>query len=178
MCCGRSSKKARRSKGRARIKKSVASDIQVQSLGLKMGKFLLCQPEFYGINYSINPWMNVANGADKNKAIEQWNSLRDKIKELDAEVELVKPIDGLPDMVFTANAALITKEGKVIVSHFAHKERSQEEQYFAQWFVDNGYEVIHTSYLFEGAGDALQFGDVLICGHGFRSDISFYTPIN
>ena len=138
----------------------------------------MCKPQHYGINYSINPWMDVNNGADYNKSIQQWNDLEAKIKELGATVKLVEPAEDLPDMVFTANAALILKNGNAIVSHFAHKERAKEEEHFTKWFVDNGYKVHHTSIIFEGAGDALFFGDILIGGHGFRSDVTFYEEIS
>ena len=153
MCCGRRS--GRRAKTRSRFKRVVSTDAQLttQSIGANVD-FLLCRPDFYGIEYSINPWMNVNNKSDKSKAVEQWSSLESKIKELGGTVRLVKPVEGLPDMVFTANAALIMKDGRVIVATFFHKERQKETDHFDHWFLENGYAIYHTILPFEGAGDA------------------------
>jgi N-dimethylarginine dimethylaminohydrolase len=176
MCCGRSRPKRSRTKTRSRFKRVVPQD-QISALSIEAPpvNFLLCRPDFYGIDYSINPWMDVNNKADKNKVVEQWNSLESKIKELGGTVQLVKPVEGLPDMVFTANAALILKDGKVIVSTFFHKERQKETEYFDEWFLDNGHVIYHNILPFEGAGDALYIGDMLIGGYGFRSDLAVYS---
>lgn len=139
--------------------------------------FLLCKPDHYGINYSINLWMDTNNSADIIKAKQQWDCLDKKIKELGANVVYVDPVKDLPDMVFTANAALILNNKDVYVSKFKHSERSHEEKYFRSWFENNGYNILDTKEFFEGAGDALYFGPNLIGGHGFRSEKSFYEPI-
>lgn len=178
MCCGRKSSKPRRSgKAKAKIRKMgiTAREVLGQT-GAKM-EFLLCRPQFYGINYSINPWMDITNDANQSKVVEQWNSLESKIKELGAQVRKVKPQKGLPDMVFTANAGLLLKTKQVILSHFTHPERNGEEKWFEEWFLANGYEVIKTDKFFEGAGDALYLGDKLIGGYGFRSDPDFYNSL-
>jgi N-dimethylarginine dimethylaminohydrolase len=59
-------------------------------------------------------------------------------------------------MVFTANAGLV-KGKKFIVSRFRYPERQGEEPYFADWFMDRGYDVslMPRDVPFEGAGDAL-----------------------
>jgi N-dimethylarginine dimethylaminohydrolase len=179
MCCGQTSKRGTGTKGRARLRRPVnARDIAIQSLGVKTVDFLMCRPDHYGIQYQINPWMDVNNGANKNKAIEQWNSLEAKIRELGGRTLMVKSIEGLPDMVFTANAGLVLKNGDVIVSHFTHPERANEEEYFSKWFLEIGRKVTHTTTSFEGAGDALYLGDTLVCGYGFRSDKQFYDGFN
>lgn len=139
--------------------------------------FLLCKPDFYGIDYQINPWMNVENNADKQKAIRQWNSLESKIRELGGTVHLIDPKPGLPDMVFTANAGLFF-DNFVMVARFKHKERKGEEIYFREWFAAR-YGIMHPekhiqNKPFEGAGDALYFGDSLVVGHGFRSELDAY----
>jgi N-dimethylarginine dimethylaminohydrolase len=87
----------------------------------------------------------------------------------------VIPSQGLPDMVFTANAGIVCGT-KAIVSRFRHPERQLEEGYFAQWFREHGYEIFRMpeSLYFEGAGDLLGFGDVWFGGYGFRSEIRAY----
>ena len=36
---------------------------------------LMCPPEFYGIEYEINPWMSRSRQADRPLAHEQWRRL-------------------------------------------------------------------------------------------------------
>jgi N-dimethylarginine dimethylaminohydrolase len=133
-------------------------------------KILICRPNFYKIDYSINPWMAPqTNQADSNLAIQQWEKLKELIMDAGGEPVEVDPVEGWPDMVFTANAGLI-KDKKFVLSKFAHSERSGEEPHFRKFFEDNGYEVLDVEENFEGAGDALFFKDVLFAGFGFRTE--------
>ncbi|MEM9218042.1 MAG: TIGR00300 family protein [Cyanobacteria bacterium P01_F01_bin.150] len=137
-------------------------------------KILMCPPDYYDVDYVINPWMegNV-HRSSRDRAAEQWNSLHDILKKY-ATVELMPPQQGWPDMVFTANAGLVL--GKtVVLSRFFHPERQGEEPYFLKWFIDQGYTVhqLPASLPFEGAGDALldRAGRWLWAGYGFRSEL-------
>ncbi len=143
-------------------------------------KILMCAPDYYGIKYEINPWMNVDVQADNKKAVEQWNNLYKILKDdLKVDVKLVAPREDVPDMVFTANAAVMYGN-KAVISRFKHPERQPEEKYFAQWFEENGYEVIMLpeNMAFEGAGDALYLGGILYSGYVPRTDISSHTYIS
>ena len=81
--------------------------------------FLMCRPEHFAVTYAINPWMDPAAGADAGRAVEQWEALRAAYLELGHEVSLIDPIEGLPDMVFAANGALVVG-GRVYGAKFAH----------------------------------------------------------
>src|SRR5262249_1059495 len=74
-------------------------------------RFLMCRPEHFAVSYTINPWMNPtrwARDAGAHAAAErEWTALHRKLLELGAAVELVPPAAGLPDLVFTANAAVV-----------------------------------------------------------------------
>lgn len=145
-----------------------------------MTKILVCDPTYFGIEYQINPWMNVNNQADRPLAIQQWYNLVDLLKKLDTEIEIMPGVSGLPDLVFTANAGLVLPNKKFILSKFKYKERQPEEFYYRKWFENQGYDVFYASFSdpFEGAGDALfknpgnNENSVLYLGSGFRSDIS------
>ena len=132
---------------------------------------LMCRPEHYGIEYEINPWMHVDAGVDRAAAAEQWDRLHAAYTGLGEQVELVDPVAGLPDMVFTANAAVVSA-GRAVLSRFRHAERQGEEPFWQRALEARGIEVevIHPRLSFEGAGDALFVGDRLFCGHGFRTD--------
>ncbi|MEB3233077.1 MAG: TIGR00300 family protein [Leptolyngbyaceae bacterium] len=137
-------------------------------------KILMCPPHHYDVDYVINPWMegNV-HRSSRDRAEEQWNALFQILQEY-ATVELVKPQQGWPDMVFTANAGLVLDQ-TVVLSRFFHPERQGEEPHFKQWFEEQGYTVhqLPESLPFEGAGDALldRAGRWLWAGYGFRSEL-------
>ncbi len=131
----------------------------------------MCPPDFYGIHYVINPWMNVTRPADHETAISQWRGLRALLSGAGATISAVSPVEGLPDMVFTANAALIYRQ-HAIVSRFRHSQRQGEEEHFRCWLREHGWETIDSPHdlAFEGAGDALFCGDTLYAGYRQRSD--------
>ena len=137
-----------------------------------MHRILLCAPDFYGIEYEINPWMHRSRNADRAQASTQWEQLRAALQHCGGQVELIEPQPGLPDMVFTANAGLAVGH-RFIRSNFRHKERRGEQAHFEQWFAKDGYELVCLpgELFFEGEGDALFCGDTLFCGYRFRSDI-------
>jgi N-dimethylarginine dimethylaminohydrolase len=134
-------------------------------------QILMCPPDHYGIHYVINPWMDVARQADLPAAVQQWRELHDAFIAAGAQISLVPPVAGLPDMVFTANAALIYGD-KAIVSRFRHSQRQGEEQHFRRWLSEHSFETLDTpdDHAFEGAGDALFCGDTLYAGYRQRSD--------
>jgi N-dimethylarginine dimethylaminohydrolase len=131
---------------------------------------LMCRPEHFGIEYEINPWMNVEVKVDHQRACEQWERLYLTYQQLGQTVELVEPVRGLPDMVFTANAGVVWGR-KVVLSRFHHPERQGEETHWQEAFQRLGMEVHDTGDVgFEGAGDALFLGDRLFCGYGYRTE--------
>lgn len=140
-------------------------------------KILMCRPDFYGINYAINPWMSIQHKVNQTTAISQWEKLYNTLLNCGAKILLVDPVSGWPDMVFTANAGLLYKD-KIILSHFKFKERQGEQSYFYEWFNKNGFTVLNPDYskepFFEGAGDALLAGDTLFAAYGFRTNRDFY----
>jgi arginine dihydrolase len=143
-----------------------------------MRNLLLCPPDFYGIQYEINPWMDRTHNALPILARDQWSRLRDTLESLGCHIELLPPQPGLPDMVFTANAGLVSGK-RFIRSNFRFAERRGEEPYFEAWFAERGYDCVELppERLFEGEGDALFFGEVLFCGYRFRSDIRSHQKL-
>jgi lysine-ketoglutarate reductase/saccharopine dehydrogenase-like protein (TIGR00300 family) len=137
-------------------------------------RILMCPPDYYDVDYVINPWMegNI-HKSSRDRAAEQWNKLHYLLKD-HATVDLIRPQKGVPDMVFTANAGLVLGN-TVVLSRFFHKERQGEEPFFKQWFEEQGYTVyeLPKDLPFEGAGDALldREGRWLWAGYGFRSEL-------
>jgi lysine-ketoglutarate reductase/saccharopine dehydrogenase-like protein (TIGR00300 family) len=137
-------------------------------------KLLMCPPEFFGVEYVINAWMEGNIGkAVRSAAMEQWRSLHRRLQEV-AEVELISPRAGLPDLVFTANGGVVLGN-RVVLSHFLHRERRAEEPLFGRWFRTHGFEVLDlpADLPFEGAGDALVDRSCgwLWAAYGLRSEL-------
>ncbi len=143
-------------------------------------KILMCPPDYFTVDYVINPWMAGQEGVlDKDKACQQWNTLKDTISDY-ADVVVMDAQPELPDMVFTANAGVV-HGNKAIASHFMPMERRPEEQHFKRWFSENGYDLLALDEKigFEGAGDCLfdRGGEWLWTGYGFRTEIEAHKEI-
>src|SRR6202045_4808892 len=101
-------------------------------------RFLMCPPDHYAVAYSINPWMDPATWSQNDRALAQaarleWVALRRTLLALGATVGMVPPVRGLPDLVFTANSAVVL-DGKALTARFRHPERRLEEPHFAAAF--------------------------------------------
>jgi N-dimethylarginine dimethylaminohydrolase len=146
--------------------------------GGEQPRILMCPPDHYGIEYEINPWMDRQQQADHALAAEQWRALRDMLAEAGAQIRLMPPVAGLPDLVFTANAALIYRQAAVL-AQFRHPQRRGEEAHDAEWLTAAGFEVhrLPQGVYFEGAGDALFCGDTLFAGYRIRSDVRGHQQI-
>jgi N-dimethylarginine dimethylaminohydrolase len=135
-------------------------------------RILMCPPDYYGIEYEINPWMNRQVASDPHASVAQWNALRDALLGLGVKVETLEPVAGLPDLVFTANAGLVYRS-TFVGSRFRFGVRQGEAPYFERWARAHGFSLVTPpeGYHFEGAGDALFCGETLFAGYRFRSDV-------
>jgi N-dimethylarginine dimethylaminohydrolase len=131
-------------------------------------RYLMCRPEHFTVSYRINPWMEPTKPTDTAKAVRQWQELHDTYLSLGHEVELIDPVPGLPDMVYTANGGFIV-DGRALGVKFRVPERSGEEQPFMDWFAANGFDVVEPGEVQEGEGDFLLVGETILAGTGFRS---------
>jgi len=146
-------------------------------------QILMCPPDHYGIEYEINPWMDRARQADRAVAANQWMQLKAILEEAGAKVHTMPAVPGLPDLVFTANAALIYGDasgGKLaVLANFLHPQRQGETEHDQQWFQAHGFEIkrLPEKYAFEGAGDALFCGETLFAGYRIRSDAAGHQQL-
>ncbi len=146
-------------------------------------RFLMCPPRHFAVTYSINPWMDPKAWADGGDTLHaaaphQWNSLHRVLIQSGAAIEAVEPEPGLPDLVFTANAAVVL-DRKALLASFRHAERQREQPKFAASFralatrglIDEVVEM-PDGVVLEGAGDCLwdRHRSLFWMGCGFRSD--------
>lgn len=133
--------------------------------------YLMCRPEHFTVEYAINPWMDPEAGADRDTAIRQWEGLKAAYESLGHQVSLIDPVEGLPDMVFAANGALVVG-GRAYGAKFAFPERGPEGPAYLNWFVENGYPTKAPEFVNEGEGDFLTLDDFVLAGTGFRTDVT------
>jgi N-dimethylarginine dimethylaminohydrolase len=130
----------------------------------------MVRPTYFDVEYSINPWMNPKKPTSTERAIAQWEWLRDLYVELGHRVEQLNPVPGLPDMVFAANGATVVN-GQVLVARFRHPQRRRESRAYLDWFGARGYQVRQGQQINEGQGDYLAAGSRILAGSGFRSTV-------
>jgi arginine dihydrolase len=143
---------------------------------------LMCPPRHFAVTYSINPWMDpqacAGDGQLHADAERQWAALRAALTAAGAVVETIEPAPDLPDLVFTANAAVVL-DRKAVLTRFRHAERRDEEPVFAAHFatlVERGLlddvSKLPDGMILEGAGDCIwdMRRRVFWLGCGFRSD--------
>ncbi|MBX3169554.1 MAG: hypothetical protein KF760_19285 [Candidatus Eremiobacteraeota bacterium] len=139
----------------------------------------MSSPDYFEVFYAINPWMKGDAPVDRGLAMEQWQNLKTALKRrAGAQVSLVKPVPGLPDLVFTANAAFVHGD-RAILAHFKNAERRPEEPHFRASLEALGYTVIEPPVPFEGAGDALIYeGRLVLAGYRQRTEVSAHQLIS
>ena len=137
-----------------------------------MKRILLCPPDYYDIEYEINPWMHVSNKVNKSSVQKAYSSIKNTYKELGVTTYEIEPAKGLPDMVYTANFGQVSGN-KFIKSNFKYKERRREADlaadYFKKQFSLEPVSLPENIY-FEGQGDLLNDGNRFFFGWGKRSD--------
>jgi ornithine aminotransferase len=143
---------------------------------------VMCPPDHYEVAYRINPWMDPADWAAHAEtltrdATDGWRRLYETYRRLGANIELMPAQKGLPDLVFTANSAVVL-DRKVLLARYKYPERQGEERIGRDFFlglkstgvIDEIHETPEGVY-FEGAGDCLwdKHRRVLWTGWGQRS---------
>ncbi len=129
-------------------------------------RFLMCRPRHFAVSYRINPWMDPVAWADSGEALaltaeREWSAYHRVLKANGALIELLPPQPELPDLVFTANAAIVL-DRRVLLARFRHPERRREEPHFAAAFralqarglIDTVAE-LPPGLALEGAGDCI-----------------------
>jgi N-dimethylarginine dimethylaminohydrolase len=167
----------------ADTEKVTATEMKTDATLLPPPRYLMCPPRHFAVTYSINPWMDPKAWADSGQALaataaRQWAGLRRALAAAGAKVETLAPVAGLPDLVFTANAAVVL-DGKALTARFRHAERQGEQPVFAAAFAAlkargliDEIVAMPQGVALEGAGDCIfdrQRG-MFWMGCGFRSD--------
>jgi len=146
-------------------------------------RILMGHPRHFAVTYTINPWMDPADWARDERALaaaaaDEWEALGAKLEALGARIEIVPPAAGLPDLVFTANSAVVL-DRTALLARFRHPERQAEEPHFAAAFhrlktrgLVDAVHALPDGIVLEGAGDCVWDATraYFWMGYGQRSD--------
>ena len=144
--------------------------------------FLVTDPSHFDVHYQINPWMRPEAWASdpKGRKAAAMTASADLVRALrnaGAHTETVPAAEGLPDLVFPANAAIVL-DGRALLARFRYAERQGEEAVFATTFallkargLIDEVVMLPEGVLQEGAGDAIWDADrgFFWVGYGQRS---------
>lgn len=136
----------------------------------------MCRPDYFTVSYRINPWMFPENPTNTTLAVEQWERLYAIYIELGFEVHLIDPIEGLPDMVYSANGGF-TLDGIAYGAKFTYDERAAEGPAYLAWLAEQGFTPHEAAEVNEGEGDMLLVGDVILAGTGFRTSTASHREL-
>jgi len=139
-------------------------------------RYLMCPPEHFEVRYAINPWMDLTVPVDQTRAMRQWDTLRQTYLDLGHSVDVLSPKPGLPDMVFSANGALVLS-GMALGARLKHPQRQPESPAYLTWLQQAAArgeltEVREPAHINECEGDFVVVGELMLAGHGFRTDPS------
>ena len=137
-----------------------------------MKKILMCPPKYYNIEYVINPWMKIGTEINRDEAYANYNLLKENYESSGMEVLEIEPVEGLPDMIYTANIGYAERD-IFIKANFKAPERRKESEIAVNYFEKLNYK-IHTlpeDIFFEGQGDIIRSETKYFIGYGERSSI-------
>jgi len=145
--------------------------------------YLMCPPTFFDVRYVINPWMTPGSPVDRRRAVAQWSGLVASYRASGHRVDLLEPVEGLPDLVFTANGATVL-DGHVLPARFANPQRSAEAAVHEAWHrahaatrADGGASVTPPRAVNEAEGDFAVLADRVLAGHGFRTTLAAHAEL-
>ena len=169
---------------------NVSTTLTAGAVNAPAAHLMMSAPEHFEVSYTINPWMQPSQWSVSPKKLagdakRGWNQLKDLYERLGAQIEVQQPVAGLPDMVFTANAAVVL-DRKVLLARFLCAERQGEEVHNRRFFealrargvVDQIVEPPAGQY-FEGAGDAIWDATrhLIWTGYGQRSSRDMFRTV-
>lgn len=133
----------------------------------------MCPPEFYAVDYAINPWMDTSTPADTELALKQWERLRETLTGLGHTVHVLPAEPGLPDMVYAANGAF-TVDGVAYGARFKYAQRTAEAAAHRAYLAGRGWSCVQAVETNEGEGDFAYlpdaYGGLILGGYGFRTE--------
>ncbi len=134
-------------------------------------RYLMCEPRYFDVRYTINPWMDPTVPVDAELALKQWRFLVETYRRLGHQIELIDPLPGSPDMVFAANGATVAN-GNVYGAKFRYEQRAAEGPAYLEWLRAAGFAPGRSRPPSSTRAKATSWSPAsrLLAGTGFRTD--------
>jgi N-dimethylarginine dimethylaminohydrolase len=136
-------------------------------------------PEHFSVKGGANPHTRTRWGTKRSVdvalAIEQWQRLRDTLRDFDVEVIVVPPDPDQPGLVYPANAGFLpevdvpyAKPDRSFLMANLLPTRAGEKHHYQLALTRAGFrsDLVDERYRFEGEADFFPAGDVYILTHG------------
>jgi len=157
----------------SRVTTTVLNNVGHPVRRARLRHYLMCPPTYFDVAYAINPWMDPTRPVDHILALRQWSGLVDAYRARGHSVDLLRPLPGMPDMVFAANGATVVA-GHTLSARFGNPQREPEAAVHAAWHQRNGIlygggEVQQPIAVNEAEGDFAVLSKRILAGYGFRT---------
>ena len=145
-------------------------------------RYLMCAPEYFAVEYAINPWMDPSQPVDAELARRQWEGLRQALTGLGHSVDTLTPLPGLPDMVFAANGGF-SVDGIVYGARFRFPQRAAEAAVHREYYEADPamWKFVSPRQTNEGEGDFAYLpavhGGLVLAGYGFRTEHAAHAEV-
>jgi N-dimethylarginine dimethylaminohydrolase len=139
--------------------------------------YLMVRPDHFRVDYTINPFMDLADQPDPARVRDQWDAIVGAVEAAGGTVDVLDQRPDAPDMVYAMNLGLplAGPAGTVtVLSHMRYAERRMETDSAAAWFAGRGHDLRTIGRDGVGAhfeaGDAFAWRGELVVGHGPRTE--------
>jgi N-dimethylarginine dimethylaminohydrolase len=129
---------------------------------------LVSDARHFRIDYVINPYMDPADQPDPSAVAAEHEALVDAHVRAGRAVERMPTVAENPDMVYTANGAVVV-DGVAVLGDPPAPRRG-EIPHHRRALGELGLTVLEAPFPFSGQGDVLACGDLLLTAHGRRTD--------
>jgi N-dimethylarginine dimethylaminohydrolase len=160
---------------------TVPARAQASQRRVRPRHYLMCPPTWFDVVYAINPWMDPSRPVDRDRAHAQWSALVAAYERAGHRVDLLEPVEGLPDLVFAANGATVV-DGRTLGARFATPQRAAEAAVHRAWHARSGVlyggrGLADPVAVNEAEGDFAVLSSVVLAGHGFRTSLDAHAEL-
>lgn len=143
----------------------------------RVRKVLMCPPKYFRIEFRINPYMDPGNPkkqVDSQKAWREWNCLYLAIKGMGVKIDLLRPVRGIPDLVFPADMGFVVNPSisrkTVVLSNFRWPERQKETPHYERYLRKKKYKIIKIPRHISFEINVRETDNFYLLGYGIRND--------
>ena len=130
---------------------------------------IMGDPTYFRIEAGPNPFTRNRWGMKKHvnrdKAIEQWHGLAQKLTDLGVDVYVLPAHQHVPGLVYPANAGFLAGDSTFVLSHLI-ESRSPETHFYESFLQSLGFKTSTVSKRFEGEADLFPFQNKMIFTYG------------